>query len=308
VSPDITLADAARNAAAKFLQSVVVVDDQAALTSNAGPDDDMAVPPGRDNAAAAPEPAPLVPAPERVVSLGGEEAGEETTSEAVPHGELRVPEKVPDVHGLDAKSLIARFAEMGLVCAVLKPDADEDLKPQIAQAAKRADLIVLDWEIYKDGGLTALGLIDRILSDDEAGRRLRLIAIYTVEPALKDIADKASAKLDAHYAAMNLKRLDDFTIIKGPARVVVLAKQGTRIPKEDHEATARIIDVKYLPDRLVEEFSQMTMGLLPKAALVALAALRADTHKLLTIFDRELDAAYLGHRILLPNPRAAEGH
>ena len=50
----------------------------------------------------------------------------------------------------------------------------------------------------------------------------------------------------------------------------------------------------------------MTTGLLPNVAIAGLSELRAQTHKLLTMFSRSLDPAYLGHRVLLPNPSEAE--
>ena len=50
----------------------------------------------------------------------------------------------------------------------------------------------------------------------------------------------------------------------------------------------------------------MTTGLLTNVAIAGLSEVRAQTHKLLTMFSRALDPAYLGHRVLLPNPSEAE--
>ena len=58
----------------------------------------------------------------------------------------------------------------------------------------------------------------------------------------------------------------------------------------------------------MNEFVEMTKGILSNVALEGLAALRDDVPRVLAKFDSSLDSAYLGHRILLPNPADAEDH
>ena len=63
-----------------------------------------------------------------------------------------------------------------------------------------------------------------------------------------------------------------------------------------------------MAEKLADEFGSMTTGLLRTVALAGIATIRENAHKILARFDQTLDAAYLGHRILLPHPPDAEDH
>ena len=88
------------------------------------------------------------------------------------------------------------FAEKGLVCSVLVPGKGEDSVPKTVAAARRSDIVVLDWRIHGDNGEITTALIRAILRDDGTGeRRLRMLAIYTAEPALDEIVSQLKAEL-----------------------------------------------------------------------------------------------------------------
>lgn len=57
-----------------------------------------------------------------------------------------------------------------------------------------------------------------------------------------------------------------------------------------------------LPQRLIEEFAELSKGLLTSFALHSIAAVRRATHHVVTVFRHDLDGAYLGHRCSLPQP------
>ena len=82
----------------------------------------------------------------------------------------------------------------------------------------------------------------------------------------------------------------------------MIPKQGSGTPD------APTVSETELPDHLVNEFVEMTKGILSNVALEGLAALRDDVPRVLAKFDSSLDSAYLGHRMLLPNPADAEDH
>ena len=129
-------------------------------------------------------------------------------------------------------------------------------------------------------------------------RRLRLLAVYTGEPGLVQIAADVKETV-AEFYGETVSEEGDFWVAKGPVRVVV-------IPKADNNFTHQGVSERSLPERLISEFATMTKGLLRNLALVGLAAVRDDAHRILAKFDPILDAAYLGHRMLLPNPPDAE--
>ena len=88
--------------------------------------------------------------------------------------------------------------------------------------------------------------------------------------------------------------------------MVVFGKEGTRVPPDDADLVERIVSIPELPSRLILEFAHMMTGLLPSVAIAGLSEVRAQSHKILTVFSRSLDPAFLGHRVLLPNPAEAE--
>ena len=206
---------------------------------------------------------------------------------------------------LHAKPLIDGFANLGVVCAVLRPDPDEIESGQwtnsgVVAAAKRADVVVLDWKLGNSYGTDTLAIMRNITEDDSRYGRLRLFAIYTGEPDLVQIATAVKEQVAQFYGESVDMREGDLWVSKGPVRAAV-------IPKADNRSSARQgVSESLLPELLIGEFADMTKGILRNLALVGLAAVRDNAHRILAKFDASLDAAYLGNRMLLPNPSDAE--
>jgi Response receiver domain len=208
--------------------------------------------------------------------------------------------RAPSVsHQLDAKILIDSFALEGLVCAVLAPGVGEDLEEHTALTAKNADIVVLDWQLGKDDGTKAMAVLKRILMEDgKRGGRLRLLAIYTGE---QDLLNRCVAPVKVALPELASVANDPLVLQTSHARLLFLTKSlgGTRNASGE-------IDETQLPKVLISEFTRMTQGLLSNAAMAALAAIREDCHKVLSRFNSRLDCAYLSHRILLKSPEDAQ--
>ena len=208
--------------------------------------------------------------------------------------------------GLDANAIIGAFAEIGTICAVLKPEsADSNIVSEVATVAAKADITVLDWKIHDSRGGITLAILKRILQDDENRHRLRLVAIYTGEPGRQLILSEVEDVLEGFYSN-EVAVIEDQSVSKGPIRVVILSK-GVPDEESNQHGSAAVAE-QDLPHRLLVEFASMTDGLLPTVALSALTAIRSNVHTLLRKFDRSLDPAYLGHRLLLSHPPNAEDH
>jgi len=208
-------------------------------------------------------------------------------------------------HPLDSKSLIDAFADKGIICSVIAPLANEEIQMRVLKAASRADLLVLDWELHRDGGKTALALIKGVLQQDaEANRRrLRVIAVYTGQPDLLKVMLRIAKHLELDGDTHNDGGL---TLAKDGFRVVGLCK-----PLQERlrpEIAPRRVEETELPKRLTTEFAKLTDGLVPAVALAALAAIRNDAHRILQALNQDLDIAYLGHRVASPYPNEAEEH
>lgn len=215
---------------------------------------------------------------------------------------IRDPRDVP----LDAQAVIDGFAEIGSVCAVLRPLSGEEYHQRTVTVASRADIVILDWKIHDTTGDEALNLLRDILISDRLNYRLRLLAIYTGEPNLRGVSDRVQATISEFYENDQMDASNPYRISKGPLQIVILAKKG--IPRENGSGASQETAEVDLATQLVNEFAGMTEGLLRNVALSGISALRRQSHRILTRFDRHLDPAYLGHRQMLPNPADAEDH
>ena len=273
--------------ALRFLHSVVLIDDRVFLgplpydSAPSAPMPTEVVTPSRRGAARAEaEPAVIVPT--------------ETTLTTADHH-------------LDARPLLDRFAEKGLVFAPLRLDKDEN-EPRTVKAAQRADIVVLDWKINGNYGDMTIRLIQDILAAAGDPQRLRLIAIYTGENTLADITKRVRSALDEIFPDEPKGSDEPFAVRRGPVRIVVYAKAGTKLPEEDAELHSRISAAEDLPARLLTDFARLTSGLVSNVALDALARLRGNMHRILRRLHPGLDAAYLSHRALVTPPEEAEDH
>lgn len=265
-SPSNILNEMSREIAQRYLQSAVILDDEAAFQP-------------RNEQPTAGLSAPTFDTPPTK-----ESASESTTG--------------ANAHPLDAKLLIDAFADEGLVCSVIKPIKDGTFAKRIRDIAGKADIVILDWTLFGEknseedstAGDETLSLIDSILQNNSDSRS-SLIAIYTFEDDLESIAEKVKTRIQGNQP--NVSR---------SGTVVV----GDRL--RIHAFSKKDVLEDQLPSLLITDFAEMIEGLLPNVAMSGLAALRERTHHLLRQFSETLDPAYLGHRVLLPNPSDAEDH
>ena len=253
-----------RDAAQRFLRTAVVIDDEASL--------DHADPHAQELIA----PTPRSAAEAATLSWSETAAPRET---------------------LDAKAMVDAFAELGLICGVLKPTRSESEKPSesLVKTASRADLVVLDWVLGGDGGEAALRLIEHLVDSDHtiASGRLRLIAIYTTEPHLGEILAAVRDRLGERVDECSNVEMAGASLQCGGLTLIVFAKEGTMVAPD---RLGDVISVHELPKVLVKQFAQLTDGIIPAFVLNCLAAIRENSHHLLRRFHPGLDAPFLSHR------------
>ena len=256
--------------AERFLLTAVIVDDEAQILD-------------------LPKPTESLEAPTR------------HTVGTVPEG--RNVKQRTTAHSLDARTIVESFAKRGLICAVTAPWENDPLVATVLPAARRADIVILDWQLHDDDGAKTIELLKNLLQDSEAGR-LRLIAIYTGENDLKEI--QASIKRELSNQGLNFRSCGQSVDLSyGHCRIVMYAKSGTSLPSE---LTDRAVSEDKIPKRLIEEFADMTKGLLPSIALTSLAAVRENAHRVLDSFSANLDPAFLAHRACLSSPDDSQQH
>lgn len=221
-------------------------------------------------------------------------------------------------HQLNALEITKSFAKSQKICAVYNPEKEEDLDDLIS-ICKKADVVVLDWKIdlpqvsiagkeEEDAkeddprGRYTIQIIKDILSDEETGKdSLKLIIVYTGETDLWSISKAIAESLKTFEGVTQ----DNFSVLSNNFRILVYGKP-TLNAKHIAEIQDRIIDWSQLPDIILTEFTSMTYGLLSNVVLKSLVAIRQKAFRLLRTFPSSIDAAFLGHKALLPNPEDAE--
>lgn len=207
------------------------------------------------------------------------------------------------------------FARESKICAVYAPKSISDIE-QYNTILKKADVVILDWyiNIGKDEkqqldpeadaetedprGEFTLRLISDLLS--QTGM-LKLIIVYTGETNLSEITNSIYKK--AKELKLSFEQ-EDCNITSTNARVLVRAKSDNSGNQFAHlpELKDKVVSYKDLPNLIINEFTDMTNGLLSNFALSSISTIRNNTSRMLSVFSPKLDPAYLGHKILLEHP------
>lgn len=204
------------------------------------------------------------------------------------------------------------FAQSGKICAVYAPKSISDVN-SYNTILNKADVVILDWylDIEKEEnqvedpdadadnddprGEFTLKLISDLLS--QTGM-LKLLIVYTGETDLFEITNSIYQKVDQHSFHKG-----DCVIQSLNSKILVRAKKQNSETQFAHnpELKDKIVSYESLPTLIVEEFADMTNGLLSNFALSSISAIRNNTSRMLSVFSPKLDPAYLGHKILLEN-------
>jgi len=192
---------------------------------------------------------------------------------------------------------------MEIICGLYKPAAGEDKISLSSAAALHADLVILDWYLEGHNSSAAKEIVRTILRKDlEQNGRLRLIAVYTAQRDLQALARELLVKLnDDDSLHDRLVLASDGKALVGPdTRVCFINKPTIGATADD------IVEEQALPERLISEFALITQGVLATFAVNSVAAIRRAAHHLVSVFRKELDGAYVGHRCALLTPDDAK--
>lgn len=217
------------------------------------------------------------------------------------------------VNAFDASKISSVFAQKGKLCTVFAPSTEEDLKNCSSLCAK-SDVVVLDWyldlenkqqieDVEKDAdseeprGIYTTRLINNII-EDAGNKKLKLIIIYTGETDLIGITGDL-------YKGITLKdkfEQGDCCVFSSNVSVLIRAKFKDEDQfKHNPELKAKIVKYENLPDFITKGFSNFVGGLLPDFALSAIAAIRNNTSNILGVFSKDIDPAFLGHYVSIPD-------
>ncbi|MGY5351020.1 response regulator receiver domain [Wenyingzhuangia sp. IMCC45533] len=229
-------------------------------------------------------------------------------------------ERKKQKHHLDQEKIIKAFSNAEKICAVYNPEKDIDII-SLTNISKKSDIVILDWnmdllttEEFGDDddvveeedhrGKYTLDLIDGILFDDTQFTGLKSIIVYTGEIDLDEIINQI-------YSRVIKKDLglvkNEYELIGNSYKISVIIKDtGSEKKYVGEKIEKRVISYEKLPEFIINDFTSITQGILPSFSLKAISEIRSNSSKILGLFSKELDNAYLAHRSLLPNQEDAE--
>jgi hypothetical protein len=231
-------------------------------------------------------------------------------------------------HAFDTFEVSKVFAKEKKICAVYNPFVDTDIDDFI-QISKKADVVILDWFITLDEneskttktddedvdvddprGKYTKKIIKELVNDHEFGSdSLKLIIVYTGEVIIEDISENIYNEINSDVTPFKLHQKECKVQSKN---IKILIRCKSQTEGEDTRFNQRpylkdkVLQYGELPTFVLNEFTEMTCGLLSNFALLSLSTIRRNSHKILSLFSKELDTAYLGHKSLLPYPNDAE--
>ena len=267
--------------AARYLQTVVLVDDHAYQNGSTNVPSDVNVPGQVDR--------------KRAVSSDDATPGlQEGTGKTAEDPEKREEASFQKVqHG---------FAKRSIICSLYQPEENASFGDgsEVHQICSAADVVVVDWSFYGDAGERANELIGNLVqqSRNEAPHQMKLLLIYTLADDVEKVAREVCANLKSRIGEESVKYEEKgtgLTITTNNARIVVLSKREDRFS----QYSALFVPEGELVERTIAEFSCLASGLLQSIVLRGLAFLRKNDLRILTRFHSDLDAAFLTHRALL---------
>lgn len=197
------------------------------------------------------------------------------------------------------KQLVQSFAREGMVCALYEPAEgfSTDRDSELFRLCERADVSILDWDLFGENGNNILPLIAQLTSESQSQvpHHVRLCVIYTLKPDLEKVASRVFDAL--LVAGQDCSVRDSCRIDAGTTRIVVLGKPGA--PTRPDEFKDREVKETDLAQRVIKEFAEMNSGVLSAYALHGLSSIRLNTRRILDKFHAEMDGAFFVHRSLV---------
>ena len=222
-------------------------------------------------------------------------------------------------HRINATEITKRFAIHGKSCTFFKIQSTDE-QGSILQLLQNSDVCVLDWKLTFPDAMDSVPddqLEDDIDDDEGRGRQAKellkkiianqnnspkLIVIYTAERETGPIYDSIK-EIFSEGTFQEEKK--DLWLQTDRYRVVIYLKPPL---SESHNGDLAQKSITYaeLPQLVYTDFAHLTGGLVSNVVLRALTALKDNSNRLLQLYNKELDPAFLAHRAMLPVPDDAE--
>lgn len=207
---------------------------------------------------------------------------------------------------INIPELTEAFIDKQILHTAIKPEFCEIIPEQFVEKyyeiVNKSDIIILDWELYKDDkeGKYTQALIKKIIEENN----LKLIIIYSASDHYTDIIPKALITLSGNdYNEEAEKGFIDngYSLCYKGIKIKFVHKNKKYVGEDVPSA-----NIYNLPQLCIDEFTKLVNGLLANAVVSAITSIRNNTFNIISKFPKEFDANYINHRINLPVPEDAE--
>jgi hypothetical protein len=223
-------------------------------------------------------------------------------------------------HIIDANTITKVFAQKGKACSFFNFQSVDE-HDSIFKLIKISDVCVLDWKLTlpkpdiseikegteeedvpesSDRGRHAKDIISEIIKSPNDSPKL--IILYTAETEVNPIYNAIKELFNGEIVNEDLEGL---WFQNSKFRLSIYFKP-TRITSHQSEITKKVANYSDIPEIVCKEFAQLTSGLISNVVLKSISTLRDNTNRLLQLYRKELDPAYLAHRAMLCVPEEAE--
>jgi len=266
-----SLHDFAFSASSGYIQSVVFVDDEIYVADTGKANSEVKLTSG--------------------MKIFGGKKEEQSAPKSSP--------EISDTPTFHPKQLVESFARHRVVCALYEPPKGfhADPESEIFKLCERADIAILDWDLYNEDGRNILPLIANLVNQSQSTvpHHVRLCAVYSTKPDLFRICSTILEELEK--SGLKVEAMEKNSLLAGSSRIVVLGKPSAA-RAADQVMLAEVKEVD-LAERVIREFALMHQGILPSLALHGMASVRNNAKKILDKFSADLDGAFLVHRALI---------
>lgn len=219
----------------------------------------------------------------------------------------------------DAKEVSDSFAKANKICSIFAPQTEADIKAS-SLMIQNADCVVLDWwidiepelgegndeeddDVDDIRGKYTINMVKKIVAS--AGTdQTKLVVIYTGETDLIKVRKKIAESLHG----MDFQQDQELRLFNNNICITIRSKKYGDANQFEHtpELQPYVCAYENLPDLIISEFARFTYGLLPNFALASIASIRENSSKILGVFSKDLDPAYIYHRNMIPNHNDAK--
>lgn len=194
----------------------------------------------------------------------------------------------------------------------------EEQFDSIANLIGTNDVSVFDWKIQLEDQYSDADLDADVKDSGDRGENAKRLILSIIEqndvtPHLVIIYTQETTEVQKYLQSLHdsypLSELqDDNHVLFFPEKNIRICLYFKMIPSKIYgvKETRVIHDSKEMISAIISEFAELHKGIVPLSLLHSLSILRQNTSKLLSIFNEDLDPAFVFHKAWSPEPTDAD--